>query len=86
MFNFNGYFYVSWTVDEPVSLCTILLLLYMVNLAGISLSLSLSLSLSVSVCVLCLCVSEISATVLAVQPVLLDLSNWSYVCTYGYHI
>ena len=84
MFNFNGYFYVSWTVDEPVSLCTILLLLYMVNLAGISLSLSLS--LSVSVCVLCLSVCEISATVLAVQPVLLDLSNWSYVCTYGYHI
>ena len=83
MFNFNGYFYVSWTVDEPVSLCTILLLLYMVNLAGIS----LSLSLSVSVCVLCLCVCEISATVLAVQPVLLDLSsNWSYVCMYGYHI
>ena len=23
MFNFNGYFYVSWTVDEPVSLYTI---------------------------------------------------------------
>ena len=84
MFNFNGYFYVSWTVDEPVSLCTILLLLYMVNLAGISLSLSLS--VCVSVCVLCLCVCEISATVLAVQPVLLDLSNWSYVCTYGYHM